>query len=282
MIKLRTEHFGLAQICESGQCFRMRHIEEERYRVIAGSRYLELEQRDGECAFDCEEEEFQRFWAAYFDLETDYAAYTALIDPEDTYLRTAAEFGSGIRILRQDLWEMIVSFLISQQNNITRIRRCIENICERYGERMVNAGREVYHAFPTPEALAGLAPDALMECNLGYRSKYVVRTARSVVSGECDLEALRRMPYERAREELLQLYGVGEKVADCICLFALHHREAFPIDTHIRQALQAHYGQGFPMERYRDCRGVLQQYMFYYELAGPMSRKHTIQELNGG
>lgn len=276
MIKQRAEYFDLAQICESGQCFRMRHLKEERYQVIAGSHYLELEQRDAECIFDCDEEEFQDFWAAYFDLETDYAAYAGLIDPGDIYLRKAAEFGSGIRILRQDLWEMIVSFLISQQNNITRIRRCIENICERYGERMVNARGEVYYAFPAPEALAGLAPDALMECNLGYRSKYVVRAAGSVVSGECDLEALSRMPYERAREELLKLYGVGEKVADCICLFALHHGEAFPIDTHIRQALQAHYGQGFPMERYRDCRGVLQQYMFYYELAGPMSPKRAI------
>ena len=107
-----------------------------------------------------------------------------------------------------------------------------------------------------------------MACNLGYRSKYVVRTARSIASGECDLGAIERLPYPEAREELLKLYGVGEKVADCICLFALHHLEAFPVDTHIRQAMEAHYKRGFPMKRYEGCQGVLQQYIFYYELAG--------------
>ena len=107
-----------------------------------------------------------------------------------------------------------------------------------------------------------------MACNLGYRSKYVVRTARSVASGECDLETIRRLPYSGAREELLKLYGVGEKVADCICLFALHHLEAFPVDTHIRQAMEAHYKDGFPIKHYEGCQGVLQQHIFYYELVG--------------
>ena len=163
---------------------------------------------------------------------------------------------------------MIVSFLISQQNNIARIRRCIENICECYGEKLVNAHGETFYAFPAPEALACLEENALMECNLGYRSKYVVRTARAVASGEFDLEAVGQMSYGEAREALLALFGVGEKVADCICLFALHKLEAFPVDTHIRQALQIHYKRGFPKRRYQGIQGVLQQYIFYYELAG--------------
>ena len=107
-----------------------------------------------------------------------------------------------------------------------------------------------------------------MECNLGYRSKYVVRAARSVVDGEFDLDAVSRMSYRKAKEELLRLFGVGEKVADCICLFGLHHLQAFPMDTHIRQAMAAHYKRGFPNRRYRGFQGVMQQYIFYYELCG--------------
>ena len=268
MVKLTLENFNLAQICQSGQCFRMKEKSGNLYSVIAGRHYLELEQQGKECIFYCDDAEFYDFWKAYFDLEGDYASYIGEIAPNDSYLNNAAEFGCGIRILRQDLWEMIVSFLISQQNNIARIRRCIENICERYGEKLVNAHGETFYAFPTPEALACLEENALMECNLGYRSKYVVRTARAVASGEFDLEAVGQMSYGEAREALLALFGVGEKVADCICLFALHKLEAFPVDTHIRQALQIHYKRGFPKRRYQGIQGVLQQYIFYYDLAG--------------
>ncbi len=107
-----------------------------------------------------------------------------------------------------------------------------------------------------------------MECKLGYRSKYVVRSARRILSGEVDLEALRVMPYPQAKEELLKLYGIGVKVADCICLFALHHLEAFPVDTHIKQVCDKHYPTGFPDSLYAGYQGVLQQYIFYYELFG--------------
>ena len=113
-----------------------------------------------------------------------------------------------------------------------------------------------------------LGEDDLKACNLGYRSKYVVRTAKSIAGHELDLEEISKMPYLTAREELLKLYGVGEKVADCICLYALHKFEAFPVDTHIRQALEQHYGQGFPADKYEGFQGVMQQYIFYYELYG--------------
>lgn len=296
MVSIRTDHFSLEQICVSGQCFRMSRLEQSRgrseepgadagsslpvpvregaassmngeaYQVIAGQRYLKLSQQGEECMFHCSQEEFEYFWKVYFDLENDYGAYISQINPRDAYLLAAADLGQGIRILRQDLWEMIVSFLISQQNNILRIRRCIENICREYGEKMRALEGEEYFGFPKPEALAGLDEDALMECNLGYRSKYVVRAARSVASGELNLNKVREMPYRKAREELLKLFGVGEKVADCICLFALHHLDAFPVDTHISQALAAQYKRGFPNKRYRGFRGVMQQYIFYYEL----------------
>lgn len=268
MVTKKIDNFSIAGICRSGQCFRISEQENNSYHILAGDRYLEAVQEGRDCRFLCEEAEFEGFWKDYFDLETDYGNYIDQIDPADAYLQRASEFGSGIRILRQDLWEMIVSFLISQQNNIVRIRRCIQNICESYGEQRQNSRGDVYYAFPKPEALAGLGEDDLKAYNLGYRSKYVVRAARDVVSGTFDLTAVSRMPYPRAREELLKLFGVGEKVADCICLFGLHQLQAFPVDTHIRQALQAHYEKGFPHERYNGFQGVLQQYVFYYELFG--------------
>lgn len=268
MVRKEIRDFSLEQICQSGQCFRMSEKGEGLYCVIAGQRYLEIGQHGEACTFWCGEEEFEGFWKGYFDLENDYRAYKEQVNPRDSYLVHAAEFGSGIRILRQDLWEMIVSFLISQQNNIVRIRRCIQNICETYGEKRTNLHGEIYYGFPSPETLAVLEEDALMACNLGYRSKYVVRAARTVANGEMDLERLKQMPYKRAREELLKFFGIGEKVADCICLFALHHLEAFPVDTHINQALQKHYKRGFPNRRYQRIRGVMQQYIFYYELHG--------------
>lgn len=280
MIKKTLPHFSLAQICQSGQCFRMYPLTPDirpsfipdpsahnRYCVFAGHRYLELEQQGMDCSFYCEEQEFEDFWKEYFHLKQDYEAYIRQICPEDSYLVQAAAYGSGIRILHQDLWEMIVSFLISQQNHIGRIRRCIENICQRYGEEIHSVPGISRRAFPRPETLACLKENDLMECNLGYRSKYVIRTARSIADGTVDLGRIRYLPYKEARQELLKLYGVGEKVADCICLFGLHHFQAFPIDTHIRQALQNHYPEGFPTG-YEKIRGVLQQYIFYYELSG--------------
>lgn len=271
MVRVQTDHFDLGQICRSGQCFRMRRLEAEpgdRYEIVAGERYLEVVQREKECEFLCDREEFDGFWRDYFDLDEDYGRFIRQINPEDTYLTAAAAAGRGIRILRQDLWEMTVSFLISQQNNIPRIRRCIENLCREYGQRHMTPEGGEYWGFPKPQALAELGEDELKACNLGYRSRYVVRTAKMVSSGELDLERVRDMPYQKAREELLKVFGAGEKVADCICLFALHHLEAFPVDTHIRQAVESHYKGGFPVESYRGIEGVLQQYIFYHELHG--------------
>ncbi len=275
MVNVNIPCFRLADICRSGQCFRMYEKSEGRFYVIAGKRRLEMEQREDICTFFCEEWEFQNFWKDYFDLECNYKEYIGKINPRDTYLVKAADFGQGIRILRQDLWEMIVSFLISQQNNMVRIRRCIEAVCQTFGEERKDGNGQIYYGFPAPEFLADLDEDALMACNLGYRSKYVVQAARAVVSGRIDLEEVKKMPYRKAREELLKLFGVGEKVADCICLFALHHLDAFPVDTHINQALGKHYKRGFPNRRYQGIRGVMQQYIFYYELARPFGKEKT-------
>ncbi len=269
MIKITNENFSLAQICESGQCFRMEALSDKRFRVIAGEHYLEAEQGGKEACLFCTEEEFQRTWKEYFDFDRDYGAVIAQVDRKDAYLQRAAALGSGIRILKQDIWEMIISFIISQQNNIPRIRKCIRLLCENYGREKVTKEGVSYRAFPAPERLAVASIEDLSRCNLGYRSRYVKETAGSIASGEIQLDKIRESSYEDARKELLKLCGVGTKVADCICLFALHHMDAFPKDTHINQALEGQYPEGFPFARYPGIAGILQQYIFYYELHAP-------------
>lgn len=268
MIKVIKDHFSLRQICESGQCFRLKELTTDVYELVAMGRYLKMEQQGEEITFHCDEEEFQSVWRSYFDLDGNYGQMIASVKETDTYLQAAVNYGSGIRILKQDLWEMIVSFIVSQQNNIKRIRKCIALLCERYGIRRETPQGQVYYAFPTPESLAGAKFDELAQCNLGYRNKYIKKTAQSICMGEVSLEKISTMPYRNAVEELKKLCGVGDKVAECICLFALHQLDAFPIDTHIKKVLECRYPKGFPFDAYAGYAGVIQQYIFYYDLAG--------------
>jgi N-glycosylase/DNA lyase len=242
--------------------------ESDRYSLVAYGKYLEVQQTNDGISFNCSQEEYDNTWKKYFDMDTDYAAIIGSIDSNDNYLTMAAEYGNGIRILRQDLWEMIISFIVSQQNNIKRIRKCINILCERYGEKKVSENGVEYYDFPVPQKLAQATLEELFGCNLGYRSRYVRETANAIYHNEIDLDALYEMDYISAKKELLKLCGVGSKVADCICLFALHKTEAFPIDTHINKVLAAQYTEGFPFERYSDYSGILQQYIFYYDLNG--------------
>ena len=220
----------------------------------------------GERILYCTQEEYDSFWKEYFDLSVSYSDYIARIDADDDYLRSAAEFGRGIRILRQDTWEMIITFILSQQNNIPRIKGLIRTLSERYGRRKETPDKSVYYTFPEAEALSKATEQELRDLKLGYRSKYICGTAQMVADGRIDLEALRSLDYAEARAELMRLPGIGGKVADCICLFALHQMDAFPVDTHIKKVMELHYPEGFPFERYRGCAGVMQQYIFYYDL----------------
>nr|WP_295282770.1 8-oxoguanine DNA glycosylase [uncultured Blautia sp.] len=269
MITVELDNFSLREICQSGQCFRMRETAEKNtYELIAGDKYLKASQEGSIVNFFCSDMEFICYWVPYFDIDVDYGKYIQTVNPRDSYLNAAVQCGSGIRILHQDLWEMIITFLISQQNNISRIRGCIEKLCVRYGEQMESDGTE-YYSFPTPEQLSAATEADLRQLGMGYRARYIVETTRSILTGEVSLDRLYQIKYYRtARKELMKLSGVGEKVADCICLFALHHMDAFPIDTHIRQVLDEHYRRGFPNRRYRGMRGIMQQYIFYYELSG--------------
>ena len=162
MITVELDNFSLKEICQSGQCFRMYETAENTYELIAGDKYLKMTQEGSIVNFYCSDMEFICYWVPYFDIDADYSSYIAKINPRDTYLVEAAECGSGIRILQQDLWEMIITFLISQQNNISRIRGCVERLCEAYGEKKTSGEKE-YYAFPAPEQLAGASEEESYE-----------------------------------------------------------------------------------------------------------------------
>ncbi|HJC44352.1 MAG TPA: 8-oxoguanine DNA glycosylase [Candidatus Mediterraneibacter gallistercoris] len=285
MVTIENNCFSIPQICESGQCFRLDAVSEDTYELLAGSRYLKIKIRGnpaetagreenanahthayGETILYCTQEEYETFWKEYFDLSVSYSDYIDQIDRDDDYLTGAAAFGSGIRILRQDTWEMIITFILSQQNNIPRIKGLIRTLGERYGERRETPDGRIYYTFPRAEKLSQATEEELRELKLGYRSKYICQTAKMIAGGEIDLDALKEMEYTEARTELMRLSGIGGKVADCICLFALHQMDAFPVDTHIKKVLESHYPDGFPFERYKGCAGVMQQYIFYYDL----------------
>lgn len=261
-VTIQIKDMDLKQIAESGQVFRMKE-EDGGYRVWKGKETVLVSQEGDKFTFHCMEKEFYTTWHDYFDLDTDYSYIKSLGDEGDEYLQEALRFGSGIRILRQDLWEMIVSFLISQNNNIPRIKASIEKICLTTADG----------GFPTPKELAGISKENLRSFGLGYRDEYVSEVAKTVVSGEFDLEALKEMTYEEALQYLMKRKGIGKKVADCICVFGLHHLDAFPIDTHVKRILREHYPEGFSFSRYHGFAGVIQQYLFFYELHGKKLQK---------
>lgn len=270
MYETRIEDFNIRMIAESGQCFRMNQIDQNTYSVVMKDHYTEITQNEEEAKvlFSCPEEEARRIWLPYFDIDFPYGKIKEQADEQDEFLNNAIQYGAGIRILNQDLWEMIISFLISQNNNIKRIKNSIEELCRRYGKKCISGEGKEYYAFPRPEELAKADLETLHDLGLGYRDKYILVMARrcSGAEGEAWLESLKEMEYEAAAAVLVKEYGIGRKVADCICLFGLHHVDAFPIDTHVKQILAKWYPDGFPFERYKGFAGIVQQYMFYYKL----------------
>ena len=210
MILSFTDDLDLDRIADSGQCFRWTKIEPRTYRIITGSRCLYLTALDeNRYELDCSEESFDTFWRSYLDLDEDYARIRARIDPKsDPFLALAAENEKGIRILRQDSWEMLVTFIISQNRNIPAIRRSVELLAEQCGEKRKDSRGEVYYAFPTPEAVAALSEEDLNRCRLGYRCRYVHAAALSVLRGEIGRKLC--LPFRASSSERLPAGCVGE------------------------------------------------------------------------
>ena len=264
MIIQITDDFNPDRIADSGQCFRWEKRDGGSWRIIAGGSCLRVKTLGKDYyELDCTQAEFDGFWKDYFDLREDYQKIRGKIDPgRDPFLWEAAEHEKGIRILRQDPWEMLISFIISQNRNIPAIRRSVELLAERCGERRTDSAGDVYYAFPDPGALAMLPEEELKECRLGYRWKYVLSAAKAVLDGKIDLEGLREADEESTMAALTGLFGVGVKVASCISLFGLHHMDAFPVDVWMKRILAEEYPEGYPFEAYTPYNGLCQQYMF--------------------
>lgn len=266
-MKIKIEDdFDLSKIAESGQCFRF-NAASDGYNCTALDKSLFIRScGDKEYELDCSEDEYNFFWKEYFDLNLDYGSIRARIDKrDDEYLYKASEFGKGIRILKQDPWEMLISFIISQRKNIPAIKASIEKLCAMAGEVIKEdiSGNPVY-SFPTPEKLAAFSLDQLSGCSLGYRDKYVQKAARDVADGKVDLKAWNNLGDEELMDELLKLFGVGVKVANCEILFGYHRLDAFPKDVWINRVLENHYPDGFLFEKYAPYNGIMQQYLFFY------------------
>lgn len=258
-----TDDFKPVHIFECGQVFRWRPEDESGgvYTGFAGpyAARVRYDESERELSIDaCGGT--REFWYDYFDLGTDYGEIKRTLVSNEPAIRNATEHGCGIRILNQDLFETIISFIISQNNNIPRIRKCIEALCGRYGDEIEGTDR---HAFPRPEALASAREDDMAALRLGYRGPYIIESAKKYLRDGCPA----------CREDLLSMHGIGPKVANCIMLFGLRDVEAFPIDTWVRHIMNDMYGidekdtkkmHETACERFGEYAGYAQQYLFYY------------------
>jgi N-glycosylase/DNA lyase len=246
----------------------MNLIENNKYSLIAYDRYLELNQiGEDTIELSCDEAEYNLIWKEYFDMNYDYDAIVqSLQGGTDDFLKSAAEYGKGIRILRQEPFEAMISFIISQNKNIPAIKNCIEAISRRYGERRNSevCGGTEYYTFPAPEVLAKAQKEDLRELKTGYRDEYIIRAAQAVAEGTVVFEELKKCSYDEIKKSLKGIHGIGEKVANCITLYGLHRVEVFPVDVWIARVMKDIYQDNFAQELYEGYAGIIQQYMFYY------------------
>ena len=251
--------FDLDHIFDCGQCFRWEKQPDGSYTGIAFNKVVNMQVDDGRLIIDpCTKEEYESIWRTYLDMDRDYGAIKETLCADDPVMKKAADYGYGIRILNQDLWETIVSFIISQNNNIPRIKGCIERLCQLAGEPVADS-----FAIPVAEKLASMTEEDLAGVRLGYRSRYLIETAKCV----CD----KGLPENE--EQLLDLCGVGPKVANCILLFGMNKYDSFPIDVWVRRVMHELYGIAendkkamtvYAREHFGDLGGFAQQYLFYY------------------
>lgn len=255
-----------------GQCFRWNYDGQRFWTGTALGRFMRLEW-DGEVCtfFDMSQQEFVDKWVNYFDLNTDYSLIKKTLAKKDESLKNAVSYGYGIRLLRQDLWEMVLSFIISQNNGIPRIKGIIEALSKSYGGK-INSEYEAY-AFPEFSVLANTSLQDLNGSRAGYRSKYILSTAQRLSESPSLLSELTNLPSQEAREILLSFTGIGEKVADCILLYSGLDRAAFPIDRWVKRVMEELYFRkdtgvkeirDFSRSYFGDLAGISQQYLFYY------------------
>lgn len=274
-----VEDFDLDQIFDCGQCFRWDRNDDGSYSGIAFGTPSRIKWYKDEKRLEihnCGEKEFNDIWKKYFDLDRDYGQIKKYLSEHDEVIKSAIKYGSGIRILNQDKWETLLSFIISQNNNIPRIKKCINSLAENLGEKVGQYEGKEYYDLPSADTLASANLDDLAPCRLGYRAKYLIETAKAVKAD--GMESLYGLGNEdvtaaEAVEALRKYCGVGPKVANCISLFSMGKIDSFPIDVWVRKVMNRLYGidekdvkkmVSIAQERFGNYGGIAQQYLFYY------------------
>ncbi len=266
--------FNLKYTLESGQSFRWNRVDDSYYGVVEGC-ILKIQQKEDtlfiESSRKAEHSPTYTEWIHYFDLSRDLSAILTEVNV-DAYIDRAINRFWGMRLLNQALWETIASFILSQNNNISRIRGVIRTLSEKFGQKLTFEGY-VDYSFPTPEVLTDAGVDEIFACGTGYRASYLWLAAQNVANGDLVLDAIKRMSYSKAKMELMKLKGIGEKVADCICLFSLGHLEALPVDVWIKRIFEQIYLRKratpreireFARDYFGEFVGYAQQYLFHY------------------
>lgn len=257
--------FHLGRTFDCGQCFRFEPNSDGTVSGVAHGRWITFSQpNEGTLRiYGSDGMDFESIWREYLDLDRDYDALAASF-AGDEILTKAAQCASGIRILNQDPWETLCSFIISQNNNIPRIKGLIEAISRNYGIP-IETSDGIKYSFPTPEALAEAGEEALFALKTGFRAKYISDAARRVASGTLDLGEVAKLPTPEAADMLCTVKGVGPKVAACTLLFGFGRGDCFPIDVWIKRVLDEFYPDGLDITALGDRAGIAQQYLFYYK-----------------
>ncbi len=265
MVTVPVSDFALAETLDCGQAFRWRENDGGSFTGVAFGKAITLSLDGGKLTIDgTDEDEYSALWESYFDLSRDYGAIRTALSGLHPTLRDAAAYAPGIRILNQDPWEALCSFVISQNNNIPRIKLIIERLCEAFGDEL---GDGLY-SFPSSGTIAALSPDDLAPIRAGFRARYIIDAAQKVALGDVDLESLRTVPIADARAELMRITGVGVKVADCTLLYGLHRLDCFPLDVWMKRAMTVLF-PGLTPEDFGEYGGVAQQYIFHYSRMHP-------------
>ena len=260
----KVSDLDLRQTLDCGQCFRWRERAGGGFDGVVRGRYATVYTDGDSLIVDGADEADRALWRDYFDLDLDYSKIKRELSAVHPVMAEAARFAPGIRILRQEPFEALISFIISQNNNIKRISGIVERLCEGFGEPIGDG----HYAFPTAERLAALSPDDLAPIRAGFRHRYIIDGAQKVADGTVDLEALRALPYDETKSRLMQITGVGVKVADCVLLYGLHRLEGFPLDVWMKRAMAVLFDNMDPAV-FGDHAGIAQQYIFHYSRLHP-------------
>lgn len=269
-----VQNFDAKHIFECGQCFRWKHENDGSYTGVAYGKVLNVKSDYDKGIVvlnNTNLKDFENIWYNYFDLGRDYGAIKEALSQDET-LKGAIEYGKGIRILNQEPWELVISFIISANSNIPRISKNIEVLSQLFGEQIEYQGK-TYYSFPAVDRLAKAEQAQIDMCKAGFRCKYIYQTARMIFNGEVDLKTIPDLDTENAKKQLLHLSGVGPKVADCILLFSMQKHDAYPVDVWVKRVTEHFYIhqdvsmkriQEFAGEKFGNLAGFAQQYLFYF------------------